>query len=65
MRVLSLTDEYAKVDRGFGVETLPRAEYDALTAPAPEAETESEAEVVPEAETEPPKDKAVTPARKK
>ncbi len=64
MDILVLTKDYAKIDRGHGVETLSREEYDALVAPetmdpdpAPEAETK--------ADDAPPNDKAVRASRKK
>lgn len=64
MDTLVLTEQYAKIDRGHGVETISRAEYDALVAPKgkdPVSVPEPEAK----ADDSPPHDKAVRPSRKK
>jgi len=73
MDTLVLTEAYAKIDRGHGIETVSREEYDALIAQTnanrpkaePEAEPEPEAKAKAKAEDSPPRDKAVATARKK
>lgn len=64
MDTLVLTEQYAKIDRGHGVETVSREEYDALVSPKKmEAEPAREAEA--KADDSPPNDKAVRASRKK
>ncbi len=74
MKILVDSPDYVKIDRGFGVETLSRDEFDTLVAPharklkpelEPELEPEPEMEAGVKADVAPPADKSMRPQRKK